>query len=163
LKREVLIASLQRLTGRTPAQEEGKEPEIEGGRKRVLIVDDQAAARYVLAKLIDGKRYLVRQAKNGAEGLRMAKEVAPDFIFLDLDMPDIWGFDVLKALKADPVTESIPVAIVTSLSLSDEDRARVECQACAVISKSELSRARIDQLLTSTLTDSLKRTVEFAH
>ena len=84
----------------------------------------------------------------------MAKETAPVFIFLDLDMPDISGFDVLDRLKSDPEMRAIPVAIVTSLVLNEADRHRLESQACAILSKSELSRDRIGELLTRVMTES---------
>ena len=146
LAREVLLASLRRLTGIQGEQDEPPIPDGPDARKRVLIIDDQDSARYVLAKLLDQPRYLVCEAKNGVDGLRMAKEAAPDFIFLDLDMPDVSGFDVLAELKASPLTRSIPVAIVTSLSLTEANRARLE-QASAVLNKTNLSRADIEQAL----------------
>jgi signal transduction histidine kinase/DNA-binding response OmpR family regulator len=153
LTREALLDALRRLTG---SEWEREEPEFLASvseRKRVLIIDDQAAARYVLAKLFDPQRYLVRQAKNGADGLRMAKEVEPDLIFLDLDLPDVWGFDVLRELKAHPLTQSVPVVIVTSLSLTEAHRARLN-KACAIVNKAELTRARIDEVLREALSRS---------
>ncbi len=54
------------------------------------------------ARLVQDLPFVVRQARNGIEGLRMAKELNPAFIFLDLDMPDVSGFEVLEQLKADP-------------------------------------------------------------
>jgi CheY-like chemotaxis protein len=84
----------------------------------------------------------------------MAKEIGPVFIFLDLDMPDISGFDVLDRLKSDPEMRAIPVAIVTSLVLNEADRRRLASQACAILNKSELSRDRIEQLLTRVKTES---------
>jgi signal transduction histidine kinase/CheY-like chemotaxis protein len=156
LKRDVLLGSLERLTGVEAHDDERKSKDKRVPRGQVLIVDDQGAARYVLAKLLQGRHFILRQATNGTDGLRMAKEFAPDFIFLDLDMPDISGFEVLNLLKADPATRAIPVAIVTSLILSEPDRQNLAKQACAILNKSELSRARIEDLLTKDLAESLE-------
>ena len=147
LEPEVLLDSLARLSG---AKSRPNEPETEinsGSQPSVLIVDDQAASRYILAKMIERQPFRVREATNGMDALREAKLLAPQFIFLDLDMPDISGFEVLDQLKADPAMRPIPVAIVTSLVLTEAERSRLENQACAIINKSELSEARIEELL----------------
>ena len=159
LKREILLGALERLTGteshgteRQRNKDDDKPPP-----RRVLIVDDQSADRYVVAKLLDSRHFILRQAANGTDGLRMAKQLAPDFIFLDLDMPDISGFEVLSLLKADPAMRAIPVAIVTSLALSEAERRDLARHACAIVNKSELSRARLEQLLTKELAESAER------
>jgi signal transduction histidine kinase/CheY-like chemotaxis protein len=162
LEREVLLDYLERLTSAHTRIDKPKTRSSNGSSLRVLIIDDQAASRYILAKLIDDQPYLVRQAANATEGLRMAKEIVPQLIFLDLDMPDISGFEVLKQLKTDPATGAIPVAIVTSLALSEADRQMLDTQACAIISKSELSRARIEDLLASVLPELAELNAEAA-
>jgi signal transduction histidine kinase/CheY-like chemotaxis protein len=146
LKREVFLDSLARLTGSESRLDKPETDSGSGQQPSVLIVDDQPASRYILAKLIEHQPFWVREATNGTDALRAAKEDAPQLIFLDLDMPDISGFEVLDQLKADPVLRTIPVAIVTSLVLTESERRRLE-QACAILSKSELSPARIQELL----------------
>jgi CheY-like chemotaxis protein len=154
LEREVFLDSLARLTGSEPRLDKPETDSGSGQQPSVLIVDDQPASRYILAKLIEHQPFWVREATNGTDALRAAKEVAPQLIFLDLDMPDISGFEVLDQLKADPVTRTIPVAIVTSLVLNEADRRRLASHACAILNKSELSRDRIEQLLTRLKTES---------
>ena len=151
VQREILLSSLERLTGTQSHGEERQSNQDEDNlpRRQVLIVDDQSADRYVVAKLIDSRHFILRQAANGIDGLRMAKQSAPDFIFLDLDMPDISGFEVLRLLKSDPALRAIPVAIVTSLVLSETERQDLSRHAYAIVNKSELSRARMEQLLTN--------------
>ena len=99
LKREGLLRSLERLTGMGHSIDNrtthGSEP-----RRQALIIDDEAAFRYILAKLIEDQSILLRHAANGIDGLRLAKEIAPVFIFLDLDMPDISGFEVLESTQS---------------------------------------------------------------
>ena len=148
LKREALLQALERLTGTSRTLGNSKTIDRKGNLRQALIIDDEASSRYILAKLLRDQPFLLRQAANGADGLRMAKEITPVLIFLDLNMPDISGFEVLDRLKADPEMRPIPVAIVTSLVLSEADRQRLASQTFAILSKSELSRDRIDQLLT---------------
>lgn len=153
LEREQLLKSLGRLTGLEAPENKQYDKAKKGSWPRVLIIDDQGAARYILAKIIESRPFLVRQASNGLDGLRLAKEIAPRFIFLDLDMPDISGFEVLKHLKTDAQLQHVPVAIVTSLVLSDSDRRGLEQKVCAIINKSELSRLRVEQLLDGIMTE----------
>jgi signal transduction histidine kinase/DNA-binding response OmpR family regulator len=145
LTREVLLAQLERVTDpefrAAPADLESV------SRARVMIIDDEPAARYVLTKLLSHKACSVQEAVNGTEGIRMAKETMPNLIFLDLKMPDVSGFDVLDRIKTDPATQPIPVAVVTSATLTEEDRRRLEAQTCAIMNKTELSRERVEQVL----------------
>jgi len=148
IQREALLSALERLTG---AESHAGEHEKAIGKtswRHVLIIDDEAAARYILARLIQDLPCTIRQAANGTDGLRMAKEIIPDLIFLDLDTPDISGFAVLEQIKSDPGMRAIPVAVVTSLTLNELDCARLQRQACGILSKSELSRDRIERLLS---------------
>lgn len=144
LERGALLDQLQRLTSmlNDPEHDEtGDSPPA-----RVMIIDDEPAARYVLSKLLCDKPCRVQEAENGVEGLRMIKASRPQLIFLDLTMPDVSGFEVLNRLKADASTQSIPVAVVTSAALTEANRRLLETQTCAIISKTELSRERIDHV-----------------
>jgi CheY-like chemotaxis protein len=118
-----------------------------------MIIDDEPAARYVLTKLLSHKDCSVQEAVNGTEGIRMAKETMPNLIFLDLKMPDVSGFDVLDRIKTDPATQPIPVAVVTSATLTEVDRRRLEAQTCAIMNKTELSRERVEQVLEKIRTE----------
>jgi len=67
-----------------------------------------------------------RDSNGGIEGLRVARKSKPNLIILDLQMPDMSGFEVLDALKRDPETREIPVVIYTSHVLDSEERARLQ-------------------------------------
>jgi CheY-like chemotaxis protein len=112
----------------------------------ILIIDDEPAARYVLAGFFRAENCVTYEAQNGVEGLRMAREIKPQLVLLDLQMPDMTGYDVLDSLKADSEIHLIPVAVVTSASLTDHQRGRLERQTCAIIDKSTLSRERMQRL-----------------
>ncbi|MBN8907983.1 MAG: response regulator, partial [Rhodospirillales bacterium] len=102
---------------------------------RVLVIDDDEIARYLLGSLLDGTGFEVIEAAGGEEGLRRAREDQPRAIFLDLAMPDLSGFEVLDELKAASATRDIPVIVYTSRVLGDADRARLEGRTVAVLPK----------------------------
>jgi PAS domain S-box-containing protein len=92
---------------------------LAGMNGTVLIIDDERAARDLLARELASHGYRVVHARGGKEGLRLAREVRPDAITLDVLMPDLDGWSVLKALKADANLRAIPVVIVTILGDRD--------------------------------------------
>jgi DNA-binding response OmpR family regulator len=81
--------------------------------KVLLIEDDQAAAEmYRLRLAADG--YTVVVGRDGEEGLRLGTDEQPDFIYLDLRLPSLDGFEVLERLRADAATTHIPVIILSN-------------------------------------------------
>jgi PAS domain S-box-containing protein len=80
----------------------------ERNKPRILLVDDIEAARYATARVLRANGFDVLEAASGEEALEKSLE-KPDLIVLDVNMPDISGFDVCKRLKSDPATRSIPV------------------------------------------------------
>lgn len=106
---------------------------------RVLIIDDNEIERYALRQFLSSSRYEVIEAGGGYDGLRLARQSHPDVIFLDLLMPDLHGFEVLKMLKAIDDTRRIPVVLFTSQHLQESDREK-GAAADALLMKSELSR-----------------------
>lgn len=107
---------------------------------RVLIIDDNEIERYALRQFLSTSRYEVIEATGGYDGLRLARQAHPDVIFLDLMMPDVHGFEVLKMLKAIEDTRHIPVVLFTSQQLESEDDRERAAAADALLTKSELSR-----------------------
>jgi signal transduction histidine kinase/DNA-binding response OmpR family regulator len=104
------------------------------GNLRALVVDDHEASRYLTkAALAELKMHII-EAGSGSEGLRIASDLQPDLIVLDLVMPDLSGIDVLSELKADPRTSKIPVIIHTSQTLTEEDRRALE-PAAGIVAK----------------------------
>jgi signal transduction histidine kinase/CheY-like chemotaxis protein len=111
-----------------------------GNSAKILIVDDDEAARYVIRRFLAETFFTIIEASNGPEGLRRAREDRPRVIFLDLMMPQMSGFEVLEQLESDPVTRSIPVIIITSKLLKDRERRPLDGKAVAVLSKETASR-----------------------
>jgi signal transduction histidine kinase/CheY-like chemotaxis protein len=121
------------------------------GRDKVLIIDDDEVARYLLKGLLADTRFETVEASSGAEGLRSAAQEKPRAIFLDLDMPDLSGFQVLQALRSNPATRPIPVIIHTARVLTEAERQALETEAAAILSKEastrDLALARLREVL----------------
>jgi signal transduction histidine kinase/CheY-like chemotaxis protein len=81
----------------------------------VLVIEDERAIQDLLAEELTRQGYRVLAAAGGREGLRLAREVRPDVITLDIIMPDLDGWAVLRTLKDDPELHDIPVILVTML------------------------------------------------
>jgi CheY-like chemotaxis protein len=89
----------------------------------VLVIDDRPDARYVLARMLEAGGYAVRETATGRDGLRLAR-LRPDLIVLDIDLPDIDGFEVVRQLKQDMRTRDIPVIHKTAFYVDAEYRQR---------------------------------------
>ncbi|MEZ0167630.1 response regulator [Microvirga sp. TS319] len=87
----------------------------EGTSGTVLVIDDERATHDLLERELGARGYRVVHAAGGREGLRLAREVRPDAITLDVIMPEFDGWAVLRELKADPDLKGIPVVLVTIL------------------------------------------------
>src|SRR3989344_1065667 len=81
---------------------------------KILIIEDEAALAKNLAFALNEKHQVIL-ALTGKEGLSKIKSEKPDFILLDVMLPDITGFEILKELKSDNKTEDIPVLVSTNL------------------------------------------------
>jgi signal transduction histidine kinase/DNA-binding response OmpR family regulator len=83
------------------------------GEHPVLVIDDNADSRDVLRRTLEGDGHAVATAPSGEEGLGLARELSPSLILLDVMMPGMDGWSVLRKLKADPELRRIPVVMVT--------------------------------------------------
>jgi twitching motility two-component system response regulator PilH len=79
----------------------------------VLVVDDSATIRAVLGKMLSQDGHTVLKAPDGETALQLANRNAPDLIFLDIVLPGMNGFAVLRALRRDPVTHDIPIVMIS--------------------------------------------------
>ena len=88
---------------------------VNGDGPLVLVVDDEPSARELLSRTLTQKGFSVVTAANGAEGLRLAAELNPAIITLGVMMPQLDGWEVLRALKSNAATSDIPVVMVSIL------------------------------------------------
>lgn len=86
---------------------------------KILIIDDDPSIVDIWSIVLQKEGFEIITASNGKDGLTLAKKVMPEIILLDQIMPDMKGNDVLQILKQDPVTKSIPVALVSNYSESE--------------------------------------------
>jgi CheY-like chemotaxis protein len=102
-------------------------------QKTVLVIEDDPWTRTITTALLAGEGFAVVEAKNGEEGLRMARLHGPDAVLLDLALPTKSGLEVLRELKGDEATGAIPVIIVSAYGmLMNEQDAH---QAAGIIQK----------------------------
>jgi DNA-binding response OmpR family regulator len=89
----------------------------------ILTVDDNDALRYTLSRALRSGGYKVTEARSGAEALQLADQM-PDLITLDLNLPDIDGFEVCRRLKSNPQTAHIPILHISATFVDPEHRVR---------------------------------------
>src|SRR5512140_499057 len=86
----------------------------------ILIVDDSPTEVHVMQKALEKGGFRTAVAADGQEGIRLAREMHPDLIFMDIVMPGMNGFQATRALVNDPDTRTIPIVMVTSKALETD-------------------------------------------
>jgi type IV pilus assembly protein PilB len=92
----------------------GAAPHADAGPARILVVDDSPTMVHVISYFLQLEGYTVESANDGEAGLAAVRRAAPDLIVSDVDMPRMNGFEMVRALRADPVTAAIPVLMLTA-------------------------------------------------
>jgi signal transduction histidine kinase len=118
---------------------------------RLLVVDDDEAARYTVSTFAKRAGTEILEAENGLTGIARAQVDRPDIILLDLMMPGIGGHEVLQRLKSDPATAGIPVVIVTSRFVNEEEKRQILTKAVNVIYKGDLARDTVTRAIDDAL------------
>ncbi len=90
----------------------------------ILIIEDDPELTEMYQAQFSMQEYAVLTASDGAEGIERATDERPDVILLDILMPNVNGFEVLKKLKESPETKNIPVVVYTNLGSNDSDEKR---------------------------------------
>lgn len=94
----------------------------DGASPAILVIDDDADARLLLQRYLEDAGYQVVAAGSGRDGVTLARQYRPSAITLDLMMPEMSGWDVLRALKDDPTVADIPVVVVSVVAAEQEGR-----------------------------------------
>jgi len=102
---------------------------------RILVVDDVALNVKLLADLLVAKGYRTCSATSGAEALRVLAAERPDLVLLDVMMPGMSGYDVCRAIRADPAHAMLPVVLVTALDPAEERAKGLDAGADDFLSK----------------------------
>lgn len=111
--------------------------------KKILIIEDEQALQKTLGDIFKEEGYEIINALDGEIGLRLAQTENPDLILLDLILPKIVGFDVLKNLKQNPKTKEIPVIILTNLESMENIEKALSLGATTYLVKTDYSLKEI--------------------
>ena len=101
----------------------------------MLVVDDEIANVKLLTRLMTRLGYQVRSAANGELALAEVARARPDLVLLDVNMPEIDGFEVCRRLKRDPATRLLPIVLVTALTASEDHIRGIEAGADDFVTK----------------------------
>lgn len=112
----------------------------------VLIADDDEVTRYLLGEALTKLGYNVLEAQNGREAIQIMNSHILNVVFLDIIMPDLTGFEVLREMRRNPSTESLPVIIHTSKDLSQQELIDLSNLGAVIYPKREFSREGSDRL-----------------
>jgi len=105
---------------------------------RIAIVDDTADARRLIRRILQSQgEYTLFEAATGKEGLELVQRELPDLVILDLMMPEMDGFSVLDALKANPQTAQIPIIVSTAKELTPDEKSRLQGQIQSLMQKGD--------------------------
>ena len=123
-----------------------------GSGRRILLVDDDEAFRYLIKQIFAGVPHEFVEAGNGIAGLAAARGRHPELIFLDLMMPQLNGFEMLEQLRSARETQDIPVIVFSSRALSDSERRQLDGFGSAILFKDRFAGGEVVPALRKILT-----------
>lgn len=125
--------------------------EIDGtSPKKILVADDKATGRELVRTVLEKHGYVVFEAADGIEALEAAHRIQPDLIILDLHMPGLDGFGVIKQLRLDPSCAATPVLALTASAMQGDRQRAVAAGFTGYVSKPvslKFLRAEVERLL----------------
>ena len=93
-------------------------------KRKILIIEDNEQNMYLMTFLLESYGYEIVQAYNGKDGIRLAKELKPKVILLDIQLPEINGYQVAEEIRKDSSLTGVPIIAVTSFAMAgDKERA----------------------------------------
>lgn len=105
---------------------------------KIAIVEDTTEARRLIRRILQSQgNFTILEAVNGREGLELIQRELPDLVILDLMMPEMDGFTVIEALRANPETATIPVIVATAKELTQDEKSRLGGQIQALMQKGD--------------------------
>ncbi len=103
--------------------------------KRVLVVEDNEDNMELITFILESNNYKTIRAATGYQGVDLALQERPDFILLDIQLPDIMGTEVLKIIRASEIGDSIPIIAVTSYAMAGDREKLLESGCDGYIEK----------------------------
>lgn len=102
---------------------------------RVLVVDDSEVLRKIVGFNLSKEGFTVEEAKDGVEALEKMKSQKPDLVILDIMMPNLNGFEVLKRMRSDPEISNVPVIILTAKGGENDAKTALQYGANGFLTK----------------------------
>lgn len=141
--------------GQAPAPREGLQAALENLDEKattVLLIDDNDDDSLLIRRILEARKsYRVFRARDGWEGLSMARQKLPDLIISDLTMPGIDGFGLVEELKLDPRTAHIPIVVVSAKDITPEERQRLNGHIQALYQKGSLTPRKFVEQVVQTI------------
>jgi len=122
--------------------------------KTILIVEDEPTLQKTMSLALTQEGYDVKNALDGEIGLKLAKEIKPDLILLDLILPKVDGFEALEELKNNDITKEIPIIVLTNLESTQEIERALVMGATTYLVKANYDLKDIIQKIKETLKQS---------
>lgn len=111
--------------------------------KKILIIEDEEMLSNMYQVKFEHEGFQIIKAADGEQGLTIAAKEKPSFILLDVIMPKMDGFSVLKKLKADPATKDIPVMLLTNLGQDEDVKKGNELGAVGYLVKANITPSEV--------------------
>ena len=122
--------------------------------KRVLVAEDNAVNRELIRELLELRGYEVSEARDGQEALQMIEASPPDILLLDLGMPKLDGFGVIKKVRENPQLAGLPVLAVTAYAMRGDREKALDAGFDGYVSK-PINAAALSQAMESLLRGSV--------
>ena len=119
--------------------------------KKVLIIEDDKFLAKMLARMLESKNIQVSMATTGQEGFTKTIDVRPDLVLLDIMLPDIDGFEILKKIKANDALKNIPVMVMSNLGQPEDINQAKNLGAVDHLVKSDLGLDEVVDKVSSQL------------
>jgi two-component system, cell cycle response regulator DivK len=110
--------------------------------KTALIIEDNDNNLELIRFILEQAGYKIRFAMTGLEGVQQALSIPPDFIILDIQLPDINGLEVLKRIRAHPVGAVVPIIAMTSYAMAG-DREKLLAEGCTAYIEKPIDPTRV--------------------
>ncbi len=114
--------------------------------QKVLVIEDNAQNMYLIHFLLQSHGYTVIEAENGIVGIQKAKDEQPDIILLDIQLPEMDGYEIARIMKSTPEINKIPIIAVTSYAMAGDKEKILAAGATDYIEKPINPETFIDQI-----------------
>ncbi len=104
-------------------------------KQKILVIEDNEQNLYLVTFILEKYGYEVIQAQNGMDGIQIAKNISPDLILLDIQLPDMDGYAVARELKSSIEKKNTPVIAITSYAMAGDREKAIEAGCTDYITK----------------------------